>query len=253
MFSGGKARLMPHNGLYTLVIATSDDARLRSLLDMVNNISQSALFEVTSLSGAARVAEFFAQGKEKGVDIFMTDIEFGEGAPTGVDYVQRYFSSGADAQIIYFVDKLELVSAAYRTEHVYMMAQPPKQEDLEATLSKAVLNVSATATPPLAVRSEGRIVRVDPREITHIESKRRKAVIYTGGEQLETYASLAGLLESLPGCFVQCHKSFLVNLSHVAELQRDGAVLFSDEVVPVSKKRRTVVKDAFKAHLNGLL
>lgn len=43
---------------------------------------------------------------------------------------------------------------------------------------------------------------------------------------------------------MQCHKSFLANLSFVESYSADGLVLRSGETVPVSQKRRPEVRRA---------
>ena len=77
-----------------------------------------------------------------------------------------------------------------------------------------------------------------------MESKRRKLFIHAGDQVLETYGVLEQLAQELPDSFVQCHKSFLANLSFVESYSADGLVLRSGETVPVSQKRRPEVRRA---------
>lgn len=85
---------------------------------------------------------------------------------------------------------------------------------------------------------------VEPSRISYIESDRRKVRIHAGAEEIEAYASLSDLAAELPASFIQCHKSFLVNMDHVKELKADSVVLSSNQVVPVSQKRRKFVREA---------
>lgn len=57
----------------------------------------------------------------------------------------------------------------------------------------------------------------------------------------------------LPASFIQCHKSFLVNMDHVKELKADSAVLSSNQVVSVSQKRRKFMREAVFSHVQSKL
>ena len=62
---------------------------------------------------------------------------------------------------------------------------------------------------------------------------------------VETYGKLSDLLQRLPQRFVQCHKSFVVNMGFIDEFGRTDITLTSGERVPVSQKRRASVREAF--------
>ena len=86
-------------------------------------------------------------------------------------------------------------------------------------------------------------------QVAFVESNLRKVrVCLADGESLETYATLAGLLKKLPPTFVQCHKSFLVNMDHIAELRPDCVVLQSGDTVPISQARRKATREAFLSY-----
>ena len=101
----------------------------------------------------------------------------------------------------------------------------------------------------MGVRVNGNLVTVVPSQISYIESNRRKVILHIDAKELETYASIGSLLDVLPRTFVQCHKSFLVNLAHVSELRKDDVLLHDGNSVPVSQKRRKEVQEALKAFL----
>lgn len=94
---------------------------------------------------------------------------------------------------------------------------------------------------------------MDTASIAYIESDGRKARIHCRDGVFETYAKLSDLLGLLPTSFVQCHKSFLVNLDHVARIEPDKFLLKSDEEVPVSRRCNRAVRDVWKRYLLGKL
>lgn len=68
-------------------------------------------------------------------------------------------------------------------------------------------------------------------QIIYIESSNHQALIHTQNGVYTVYEKLSSLMKRLPSCFVQCHKSFVVNMSWVQQMDanslmvRDGTVL----------------------------
>ena len=102
------------------------------------------------------------------------------------------------------------------------------------------------------MRVQNRVVSLSPQKISYIESDRRKVCISLGSEMVETYGSLTELLQRVPASFVQCHKSFLVNMAFVAELGTDDIRLVSGEHIPVSQRRRKATHEVFLAYVRDL-
>lgn len=87
---------------------------------------------------------------------------------------------------------------------------------------------------------------LNPAEIEYIESDRRKVRLYTTpGEVIETYATLGQMVDMLPDDFVQCHKSYIVNMAHISELRTASVLLRSGVEVPVSQRQRKAIRDLF--------
>ena len=69
-----------------------------------------------------------------------------------------------------------------------------------------------------------------------------------GGEDLETKClrvSFATVLAPLePKGFLRCHDSYAINLAHAVSLTAEGVRLVGRTVVPVSTKKRALVREA---------
>lgn len=93
---------------------------------------------------------------------------------------------------------------------------------------------------PLCFKSNGELIIVIPRDISYVESRGRLLKIHLIGveEPVSGYFTIRRLRQLLPTSFVQCHKSYLVNLAHIFKLSGDAVVLRSGEMVPVSQRRR---------------
>ena len=179
------------------------------------------------------------------------DIVLDSGKCDGIEAVKRLAPAGCGTQVVYVTGHLEYCTKVYQTEHVYLLIKPVAQSDLYDALYKALANLERIKSRPITIQTGGTLHVLAPGEISFIESDRRKVRIHQGQEVIEAYASLAELSEKLPPSFVRCHKGFLVNMDYIAELQSADVRLRSGELVPLSQRRRSAVRESFIGHLRG--
>jgi len=229
--------------MYQVVIVEDDAAQaeiIRSMIECSPRGGELAIEHVVDAESlTARLAE------EPAIDVLVMDIELGSEDANGIDLVKRYFPAGCGTQVIYVTGFVEYCTSVYRTEHLYFLVKPFAQDDLDDALSRAFERLEADASKPLSVRLGSRVVLVEPSRISYIESDRRKVRIHAGAEEIEAYASLSDLSAELPASFIQCHKSFLVNMDHVKELKADSVVLSSE--APQIRARSCLLARAIQA------
>ena len=117
------------------------------------------------------------------------------------------------------------------------------------SLARAVEGLKHAASENLMVKHGHTVIAVPCGEVTFIESRLRKLEIHTVDGVHDTYGTIPDIMGALPRGFVRTHKSFVVNLAHVTRLDPDEFVLRSGEVVPVSKRRKREVREAFFGNL----
>lgn len=98
------------------------------------------------------------------------------------------------------------------------------------------------------VRSDRKLVRIDPKEVRYIESFRNYLTIHTLGQKIVIYATLANIEEELQSnpFFIQVHKSFIVNTRFVAEVG-NSMIRFKDNVeIPIGGNYRDSILQAIR-------
>ena len=85
------------------------------------------------------------------------------------------------------------------------------------------------------LRVGGRTVPLD--EIAYLETAGRKTAVHTREERIEYTVPLSKLKEEFQKQgFCLSHFSYLVNLAHVARVERDALTLDTGEAIPVSRR-----------------
>lgn len=197
---------------------------------------------VRCCSGAADLA---ALGETDAPDIVLMDILLD--GQNGIDLARRYFPKERGVSVIFVTGYLEYVTDVYEADHVYFLPKPVQADKLRRALDKAM---AACDDAPCAfsVRVNGKLQRIDLRDVYCIESFYRKLRVRMAGEAVECYGSISELPRPVLTRMIHCHKSFLVNPEHVRTMDRKSFLLKNGTVIPISRTRYAMSREKFLAH-----
>lgn len=233
-------------GDYCLWVIEDDPDQCAALAALVASSRHASLLTIKTFAGGGSLKPLISAGEAP--DIVLIDIDLGDDSPSGVELAEAFFSS-KKTQVIYTTAYLSLVTSAYKTEHVSLLGKPIKLAELEDALDKAIAAIKRNAAQVLAFSYGSGVKKVPCSQIAWLESSGHRVEIHMLDGMRETYDSLRNLASRLPSTFVRAHKSYIVNLAHVNELTRDGLVMTGGSMVPLSRKYRHAVKEAFMAYL----
>ena len=255
--------------MYNIAILEANSNHANELEALIrNNLHQEAL-EVIKCSSIVDLAKYLADGNVLSIlfiDVWMGDQEsafdnstdssgtsissIGDNLPKGVEVVEKYRRYFSRAQVIYTCDIQHYSSVIYKTDHAFFLAKPFVQDQVDCALAYALENLTNNAHNSLPVKIGTSVRLIKFSDIVYVESQRRKLRIHTHNEVVDIYGSLAAAASVLPVQFVQCHKSFIVNLDYAVELQKEGFVMASGEKVPVSQTKRKEARKCFMRYLS---
>jgi DNA-binding LytR/AlgR family response regulator len=131
-------------------------------------------------------------------------------------------------------------------------------EPVVADVSQPATDIapSASVTAPkvdedshiIFVKSEYRMVRIDIRQIRYVEAMSEYLRLHMEGEAKPVIAllSMKRLEERLPQNFMRVHRSYIVNLQKIQQIERGRIVMDKDTYIPVSEG----YKEAFNRFLS---
>jgi DNA-binding LytR/AlgR family response regulator len=183
----------------------------------------------------------------KSYDAVLMDIEWHYKA-AGMDAAGELYRLCPETQIIYVtghVDRFSQQIFLHRANLSGYLTKPVNIELLRANLQKIADALPFREQPSLVLRRQGALVSVPLREIYFIESKRHIIHVHAAGEIIAAYDRLENILCSLPIGFYQCHKSFIVNMSHISNFLSNDIMLKNGGRVPVSRARYAETRKAY--------
>lgn len=101
----------------------------------------------------------------------------------------------------------------------------------------------------LYLKVDYRYVRAELKEIMYIEGMNEYLKIHpVSGDPFLTHTTFRQIKEKLPECFIQIHRSYIVNMKHVKEVERSVVMMTDGTRISISDSN----KDIFMRYLQKL-
>lgn len=237
---------------YSVAVLDDDARQAADIAAMVRSSKCADSCEPVLVFGGEDALDEFAASAPH-VDILVADINLGDGREDAISFVRRVYPAGSGVQVIYVTGYAdEYHTRAYQTDHVYFLAKPFAPEDFDDALEKACSRLQDQLSRPVSVAFGRETYLIQPSKVSYVESVKRKVRIVMDDQTVEAYAKIQDVMDMLPSCFLQCHKSFLVNMAHIRHLGKDSLFLQDGTEIPVSQKRRAEVRKSLARYARSL-
>lgn len=98
-------------GAFHLLALEDNEEYQKVLRSMLSKYPGRSRLDVDIISGVTTFEALVASDDR--IDIFITDIDLGEGNPSGIDLVRRYFPAGSPTKVIYISGHVEFCASVY--------------------------------------------------------------------------------------------------------------------------------------------
>ncbi len=170
---------------------------------------------------------FLEQFKAGSYDLVFMDIYLG--GINGVETVKRIRDTDHDVFIAFVTSSQDHAMEAYRL-HVNRYLEKPVNAGEVLDILNSFSN-SGKASEPVLFGKKGSELLVNAEDIVCIEQSAHQAIFSLSDGSTHTLRSkLAEIIETLKekGAFYHCHKSFIVNISHVTTIDSELSIFHTD-------------------------
>ena len=110
-------------------------------------------------------------------------------------------------------------------------------------------SVADTRDDVLFLKTEYRIVKVSISDIRYIEGMSEYLKVYLDGDKkpIVTLLSMKKMEERLPDSFMRIHRSYIVNLTKIQEVNKNRIIMDADTYLPIGD----MYKDTFQQYLEA--
>ena len=221
-----------------------DDEPL-ALQQLVAYIKKVPFLELQAQCQSAMEARAFLENDT--VDAIFCDINMPD--LNGMDFVK---SLAAPPLVVFTTAYSEYAVEGFRVNAVDYLLKPFGLQDFQraANRLKERLSESAAADSDntLFLKTDYRIVKVSIPDIRYIEAMSEYLKVWIQGEAkpIITLLSMKKMEERLPDYFMRIHRSYIINLTMIQEVNKNRVIMDADTYLPIGD----MYKDAFQAYLD---
>ena len=185
-------------------------------------------------------------------DINMPDLN-------GMDFVK---SLAVPPLVVFTTAYSEYAVEGFRVNAVDYLLKPFGLQDFQRAANRlkeriensagngTVVSGSAADTPDdtIFLKTEYRIVKVSISDIRYVEAMSEYLKVWLSSEPkpIITLLSMKKMEERLPSTFMRIHRSYIVNLTKIQEVNKNRIIMDSDTCLPIGD----LYKEAFQAYLD---
>ena len=182
-------------------------------------------------------------------DLLITDILSGN--MNGLEAAGKLRSIGEKLDIIFISSTAEFALEGYKVQALRYLKKPVDIEQLREAL---LISYRKSANKGgLSLSSEGKLYNISYDEIIYCESQARDIELTLKSRKFITHMKISDLEKILPDQFFRCHRSYIVNLLEVANMERYVATMKNEDYVPISQQLYLEMKNRMFQSQNRML
>ena len=213
-----------------------DDEPL-ALGQLVSYINKVPFLQLAAQCQSALEARKFLENDT--VDAIFCDINMPD--LNGMDFVK---SLAVPPLIVFTTAYSEYAVEGFKVNAVDYLLKPLDR----LTESVAAAKPATDSDDSLFLKTDYRIVKVSIPDIRYVEAMSEYLKVWIEGEPkpIITLLSMKKMQEHLPNNFMRIHRSYIINLNKIQEVNKNRVIMDSDTYLPIGD----LYKDAFQAYLD---
>ena len=225
-----------------------DDEPL-ALQQLVAYIHKVPFLELAAQCQSALEARQFLENDT--VDAIFCDINMPD--LNGMDFVK---SLAVPPLIVFTTAYSEYAVEGFKVNAVDYLLKPFGLQDFQRAANRLKLRTEneglrtklPTLNSQLFLKTDYRIVKVNIPDIRYVEGMSEYLKVWIEGEAkpIITLLSMKKIEERLPASFMRIHRSYIINLDKIQEVNKNRVIMDADTYLPIGD----LYKDAFQAYLD---
>lgn len=186
--------------------------------------------EVQEISESQNFNDYYARISEKEKerpDILVTELNHNA---QELQLIEQMWKMNPDLQTVYVMDK----------SHV--LTKPVSQSSVVECVNRRMIEDSHM----ISFRSKRKMLAVNAREVSHVESRKHNVLIYQDGIPHKFRMKMDECLAQMPDFFIRIHQSYAVNFYYIDSFQRGGVILQGGNRILMSRKYYAQAKKRYE-------
>lgn len=180
-------------------------------------------------------------------DIVFMDIDWDQ-QENGMELAEKVAGYTPDAQVIFVTGYGELYSQQIFLQNTNLcgfLVKPVDPSILASLLQKAESRRRSFHQDKLLVQNKGVATAIPYSEILYFENEGRKTNVFFVNGNTVINERLEDIRKTFPLFFLNCHKSYTVNMNEIRRFEKNSIVLSNGAEIPVSRARYAEAREQY--------
>lgn len=187
----------------------------------------------------------FAWEDDKNYDLLILDIEMGH--ISGMELAAWIRRQDEDIPILFVTGYDNYMAQGYEVAALHYLLKPLNKEKFFAVMDK--LKKKEKKEEKLLFQTDSGTISLPVSKIWYVEARAHQCILYTAQEEYVLHSSIGKMAQDLGTHpqFIRCHRSYLVNIEHIAAIVKPELILDDKRRLPISRSAEKSVNQAFLA------
>lgn len=233
-----------------------DDEPL-SLQQIASYIQRVPFLELIEACPSAARAQ--AVMEQNPIDVLFIDINMPD--LNGMDFVKQL---DFPPMVVFTTAYSEYAVEGFKVNAVDYLLKPFGFDEFKAAAIKVKerMEMGAAKQPSIALeetdntlflKSDYRLVKINPTDVRYIEGMSEYLRIYVDGQAkpIIVLMSMKKMEENLPSFFIRIHRSYIININRIQEINKGRVGMGGDVFLPIGELYKDALNDYVNSHFLG--
>ncbi|MBQ3544450.1 MAG: response regulator transcription factor [Lachnospiraceae bacterium] len=161
----------------------------------------------------------------------------------GIEIAKQLRKNGDETAIVFLTSHVEYALKGYEVNALRYLLKPAKVEQIREIINHLI--ESQKKIKQLLVKSKEDTVMINVNHIVYMEAQNQDIIIVTKDEKYCNRYNLKDYEEELKEYnFIRCHRSYLVNISHIMRISGKEIIMDNSDNIPLSRTKEKKIKEA---------
>lgn len=205
-------------------------------------------FNVVTFENGEALVNYYIDGKAPFDIVFLDIYMSGENGIKTAEIIRNFDST---CKIIFTTSSKEHALESFKVFPFHYLTKPLTKAMFDPIFDKAISTIDKEKQNRFTFKFGAHLQTIFYKDLIFIESNARLLNIHTVQNKiLSFYSKLDSVEKQLNDSrFLRCHKSFLVNMDHILNVEDYSFKLIDDTQIPISQRDASSIKKRFFAYV----
>ena len=230
--------------MLSFVLCDDNPSAIDKLSKMLDSIIISHNLKAQISYTTTNPIELLQYTKTHPTDVLLLDIDL-KSSTSGLQIAEQIREIDKNIYIIFVTGHFEFGMVAYKYKTFDFLQKPLTKERFEETILRLYSDIFGSTAKYIRLDNDKTVIKEN--SIRFIKKEGMKVIFHTDTRDYETYSSFNKISGMLPYNFVRCHKSYIVNLSKITDID------FIDNEITFTKNDKCYIGPKYKNNFMEVL